>query len=255
MYQLIGGLVLSGLIFSMLAMIVVQRTRRNRQLAEMNTIKDKFFSIISHDLKNPVVTQHSTLQLLANNPDQWDANTLSNYFNLMLKSSDNLMNLLKNLLDWSLIQRGRKNYNPAIFNLVAALQPDINIIKSMAEHKNITFETPTTKTAIVTADQNMLKTVIRNLLANAVKFTAPGGTVTLDIVGDCVSVSDTGIGIPPEHLRNLFRLDAAHSQQGTAGEKGTGLGLIVCKEMLEKHGSALHVESTVGQGSKFWFTI
>ena len=265
MYQLTGGLVFSVLLLAMLAYVIVQRTRRNRILAEMNTVKDKFFSIISHDLKNPVITQHNALQLLAENIDKWDTNTLSDYSKQLLKSSDDQMNLLKNLLEWSLLQRGRKTCIPALFNLAVALQPDINVIKNMAERKNITFETHIPETTIITADENMITTVVRNLLANAVKFTASGGTVTLDIAGECrdgarpvsteYTISITGIGIPPEHLRNLFRLDSAHSKQGTADEKGTGLGLIVCKEMLEKHGSALHVESAEGKGSKFWFTI
>ena len=276
--QLIGILIFSVLLLAMLVMIVVQRTRRNRILAEMNTIKDKFFSIISHDLKNPVIMQHNALQLLADNTGKWDADTLSDYSALLLKSSDELMDLLRNLLDWSLLQRGRKNYNPTMFNLVAVLQPEINVIKNMAERKSITFEMPVIDTAIVTADQNMLKTVIRNLLANAVKFTASGGTVTLEIGrkgegekekgegrkekgeegkenGYFISVIDTGIGMSPEQIRNLFRIDTSHFQRGTAGEQGTGLGLIVCKEMLEKHGSRLHIESEEGKGSQFWFAI
>ena len=269
--RLIITLLIFCFLITMLILIVIQRTRRNRILAEMNTIKDKFFSIISHDLKNPVIMQHNALQLLADNTGKWDADTLSDYSALLLKSSDELMDLLRNLLDWSLLQRGRKNYNPTMFNLVAALQPEINVIKNMAERKSITFEMPVIDTAIVTADQNMLKTVIRNLLANAVKFTASGGTVTLEIGrkgegekekgeegkenGYFISVIDTGIGMSPEQIRNLFRIDTSHFQRGTAGEQGTGLGLIVCKEMLEKHGSRLHIESEEGKGSQFWFTV
>ena len=242
--------------------IIVLRNRRNRALAETNAIKDKFFSIIAHDLKNPVVTQHNALQLLTSNATKWDANTLSDYSEKLFKQSEDLVDLLKNLLNWSLIQSGRNRFQPSMFNLVAALQSDINLIRSMVERKNIAFETLTPKIAIVTADQSMLVTVVRNLLANAVKFTADGGTVTLEITPclgaaerHTISVTDTGIGMSEEHIRNLFRLESAHSHQGTAGEQGSALGLIVCKELLEKHGSTLYVESTEGVGSRFWFEI
>ena len=255
MYQLIGGLVFAGLLLAMLVIIVVQRTRRNRILAEMNTIKDKFFSIISHDLKNPAIAQRNALKTLMTCADKWDANTISDYSQKLYQSADELVEFLKNLLNWAQIQTKRETYRPASFNLVESLQRDINIIKTMAENKNITFQTQLPEEAVITGDENMIITVIRNLLANAVKFTASGGTITLDIAGDCVSVTDTGIGMSPEQMRNLFRIDAAHSQQGTAGEKGTGLGLIVCKEMLEKHGSALHVECAEGKGCRFWFEI
>jgi signal transduction histidine kinase len=260
----IGGLALAGLLLAMLVLIVVQRNRRNRQLAEINALKDKFFSIISHDLKNPVLTQHNALQLLSDHACKWDAGTLSDYSGKLLKSSGELIDLLKNLLNWSLMQSGKEVYSPIMFNLTAILQPEINIIKSMAASKNITFDIQTPPTAIVTADENMLKMVVRNLLANAVKFTASGGTVTLEITPHTtnriphtahrISVSDTGIGMSDVETQCIASL-RTRSKQGTAGEHGTGLGLIVCKEMLAKHGSTLNVESEEGKGSRFWFTV
>ena len=254
-----GGLIGAGLLLLFLVYIVILRRRRIRTLAEMNTVKDKFFSIISHDLKNPMVTQRNALQLLTSNMNRWDINTISDYSEKLLKQSDDLVDLLKNLLNWSLIQSGRNAHYPIMFNLVAALQSDINVIRSMAERKSIIFETLTPKTVIVTADQNMLTTVVRNLLANAIKFTAESGKVTLEITEEnekyTVSVTDTGVGMSQTQINNLFRLESARSQPGTAGEQGSALGLIVCKEMLEKHGSTLYVESTEGVGSRFWFTI
>jgi len=269
------GLAIALLIVGLMIYIILQRSRRNRELAEMNAIKDKFFSIVSHDLKNPVATQHNALQLLANNVNKWDANTLSNYSEQLLKVSDNLMELLKNLLNWSMMQSGRKKHNPILFNLVASLQPDLNAIKNMTETKNITFETQLPETTFITGDENMLITIVRNLLTNAVKFTATEGTVKLEIVangdarggrdgarpastaatGYIISITDTGIGMSEKHLRDLFRLDRTYSKRGTANEQGTGLGLIVCRDMLQKHGSTLHVESEEGKGSKFWFEI
>jgi len=227
-------------------------------------VKDKFFSIISHDLKNPVQMQNNALQLLSNNINQWDSHILSDYSSQLLKSSDDLVDLLHNLLNWSLMQSGKEVYNPIMFNLPAILQPEINIIKSMAASKNITFDMQAPPTAIVTADENMLKTVVRNLLANAVKFTATGGTVTLEITPQTsnlkprtpylISVSDTGVGMSAVETQCIASLQT-RSKPGTAGERGTGLGLIVCKEMLAKHGSKLFVESVEGKGSKFWFTV
>ena len=252
-------LIATALLIILLAYIVILRGRRTRALTEMNAIKDKFFSIISHDLKNPVVTQRNALQILTANINKWDANTISGYSEKLLKQSDDMVNLLKNLLNWSLIQSGRNTYYPIMFNLIAALQPDINVIKSMAERKNITFETLTPKIVIVTADQNMLTTVVRNLLVNAVKFTTEGGKITLKITEEnekyTISVTDTGIGMSQAHINDLFRLESAHSHPGTAGEQGSALGLIICKEMIEKHESTLYVESAEGAGSKFWFTL
>jgi len=258
-FTYIGVIIAAGLMLAMLFLIIRQRNRRNRELAETNATKDKFFSIISHDLKGAVVTQRNALQLLIDNINKWDANTLSDYCGQMSKLSDNLFDLLKNLLNWSMMQSGRKIYNPTMFNLIAVLQPDITLVKKMTECKNITFETQLPQTAIITADENMLTTVIRNLLTNAVKFTASDGMVKLEILprgtGYTIVVTDTGIGMSQEHIRDLFRLEHAHSQHGTDGEKGTGLGILVCKEMLEKHGSKLHVESEIGEGSRFWFEI
>ena len=267
LFIFIGILISSGLLLALLMYIVVLRTRRNRTLAEINALKDKFFSIISHDLKNPVVAQRDSLQLLAENADKLPQNTLSDYHQKLLKSANSMVDLLKNLLNWATIQTGQEIYHPVDFNLIAALQSDINVIKTMAERKNITFETILPPTAVINGDENMLVTTIRNLLANAVKFTQEKGTVTLEI-SPCnsnethpvaakytVSVTDTGIGMSEEQLRNIFRLDSVHSNRGTAGETGTGLGLIVCKEMLEKHGTVLHIESAKEKGSKFRFNI
>jgi len=263
----IGIIISATLLLAMLVYAVMLRTRRNRALAEMNAIKDKFFSIISHDLKNPAITQRDSLQLLAENADQLDANTVSAYYRQLLKSANGLVDLLKNLLNWAQIQTGRDVYRPFPFDLVGALQSDIDVAKSMAARKEVVFEAATPPAAIISGDENMIVTVVRNLLVNAVKFTAKGGQVTLDIYPagrdamHCVSttyivsVTDTGSGMTPEQIQNLFRIDCKQSREGTAGEKGTGLGLIVCKEFLEKHGSTLHVESEAGKGSRFWFEL
>jgi Signal transduction histidine kinase len=254
-----GWLFALFLLLAMLIFIVALRTHRNRQLSEINAIKDKFFSIISHDLKNPVIAQREAIQTLADCAHKLDADTLSEFFRKMLKSADGLAELLKNLLAWAKVQTGRDMYHPVSFNIVSALQPDIDLIKNMAEHKEIVFDAQISPSAVVTTDPNMFITIVRNLLTNAIKFTAAGGKVSLHVIERkdkySVTVSDTGVGMTQEQVQNLFRIDRKLSREGTAGEQSSGLGLIVCRDMLQKQGSELHVESEEGQGSRFWFEV
>ena len=273
-WLLAGGVVVCVVILALLWYLLRLRNRRNYELAEINRTKDKFFNIISHDLKNPAIAQRDTLQTLVKNAHTWDADTLADYHIELLKSAEGEVELIYNLLGWAQLQTGRIAYTPQTF-LLSDLRPQLSLISKMAEHKDIIFDIQIPENALITADSNILTTVIRNLLTNAIKFTAAGGTVKLDIVA-CddvvrdgrdainrvstapkytISITDTGIGMSETQLRDLFRLDGAHSQQGTAGEQGSGLGLIVCKELIGKHGSVLHVESEMGKGSRFWFEV
>jgi len=275
---LAGGVALSVLILVLLWYLLHLRNRRNLALTErndilleMNTTKDKFFSIISHDLKNPALAQRDALLLLVKNAQTWDADTLTEYYHELLKSAEGEVELVYHLLNWAQLQTGRMSYNPTTFNLLARLGPDLSLIRKMAESKQITFHTHIPEDLFITADSDMITTVIRNLLTNSIKFTPSLGTVSLHITpthssdlfrtgafrqAQCdhtppahiISIQDTGTGIPPDHLRTLFSLDRP---KGTY----TGLGLIVCKDLLEKHGTTLHVQSEVGKGSTFWFTI
>jgi len=170
-YLLSGGLSGAILLLALLVYIVRLHRRRNRELAETNATKDKFFSIISHDLKTPAVAQRDALQLLLENSDKWDAASLTNYYKKLLKSANGQVDLLYTLLNWAQLQTGRMPYNPTLFDLTTALQSCIGIINSMAENKSVTFDVQTPETALVTGDYNMLTTVVRNLLVNAVKFT------------------------------------------------------------------------------------
>jgi signal transduction histidine kinase len=253
------------LLLFMSAFLVILHRKRSRELAQNNAVKDKFFSIISHDLKNPAVAQRDGLKIIVKNIDKWDKSDVTDYLQDLFQSADGLVELIKNLLNWSQLQTKRQALQPFTFELVEALKPDIHIVKNMAEGKNITFDTLFPPTAIISGDKNMLVTVVRNLLANAVKFTPEGGTITLEIAPlnppeggkkapvYTISVSDTGIGMTEEQKQIIFKLDKQQSREGTAGEQGTGLGLIVCEDMLKKHGSKLEVESVAGKGSRFWF--
>jgi signal transduction histidine kinase len=241
------------------------RRFRNSELLEINLTKDKFFNIISHDLKNPAISIKNALQILVNNARSWSPDTLADYHAELLKSAEGNIELLLNLLNWSQIQTGRIIFRPEPF-AISELLSSMSLLRKMAENKKITFEVTIPNDVIVTCDSKMLITIIRNLLNNAVKFTESGGTVKLEI-SPCAdllpkvsnkyifSIIDTGIGMSDVQLNNLFHLDSANSHSGTAGEEGSGLGLIICKELVEKHGSKLHVESNEGAGSKFWFIV
>ena len=153
-------------------------------------------------------------------------------------------------------------YNPETF-ILSDLLADLTFVRKMAENKGVTFSAQIPDNETVVGDSNMLAIVVRNLLINAVKFTPAGGQVMFEVLQGCsgaaqgytIAVSDTGIGMTKEQTGKLFRLDSARSRKGTAGEQGSGLGLIVCRELLEKHGSELHVESEEGKGSRFWFEL
>ena len=254
------GLGIALLALLMLWYMLKLRTKRNRILSEMNATKDKFFSIISHDLKNPAIAQRDALQLLVSHSGTWDIDTLLQYYNELLKSANGQVELLYNLLNWAQVQTGRMPYIPAQIDIISELRADILLVENMAQQKGITLEIKMPDTAIVTGDRNMIITVVRNLLTNAVKFTNKNGCIILEIKQDetgkhIISVSDTGIGMRKEQTENLFLVDNKHSRIGTAGEQGSGLGLIVCKELVEKHGSTLRVESEEGKGSRFWFSL
>ena len=259
-YIFLGIFVVAIVVVLLLIYIVELRNRHNRELTQTNTMKDKFFSIISHDLKNPVFIQRDMLHTLSEHAAQMDTQTLSGFINDLLESSNSLADLLKNLLRWAQIQTGREFYKIVPFNLVDALHAEAGVISSMAQRKNIAFEVQMPATAVVTGNESIIKTVVRNLLANAVKFTQAGGTVCLTVKPAdkgkyTVLVGDTGVGMNKEQRYKLFRLDSAQSRKGTAGEQGSGLGLIICKELLEKCGSFLRVESEEGKGSRFWFVV
>jgi len=266
LWMLIGGISVCVLTVSLLWLLLRMRNRRNRILTEMNVTKDKFFSIISHDIKNPALAQRDAIKMLVKNGRLWDIDTLSDYYQELLKSAESEVELVYNLLNWARIQTGRLSCNIEQINLTNLIRNDISLIRSLAEKKNINFIVDVPDFVQVTGDSNMISTIVRNLLTNAIKFTPEGGQVTLNISinndlkeikrNTCtISVSDTGIGMNQEQLRNLFSLNSSNLREGTAAEQGSGIGLIVCKEMIEMHKSKLYMESEVGKGSRFWFEI
>ncbi|MDR2010267.1 MAG: tetratricopeptide repeat-containing sensor histidine kinase [Bacteroidales bacterium] len=259
---LFAGFAFAILILIMLVYILKLRTKRNRILTEMNATKDKFFSIISHDLKNPAIAQRNAIQVMLSNLDKLNNNTLMQYCSALLKSADEQVELLYNLLNWAQLQTGRMPFRPSEFDLSVIIVHEIKgWIQTLLDEKNIQIQyNEIPDEVIACADRNMTATVVRNLLVNAIKFSYPGSVinVSVDDYNDriwIVSICDTGIGMSPERTASLFNIDAQRSTIGTAGEEGSGLGLTVCKEMVEQNGGQIWVKSEEGKGSCFSFTV
>ena len=233
--------------------------RKNLELAELNATKDKFFSIIAHDLKSPFQGLISFSQILSTQFSELSEDEKISFISSIEALSQSSYRLLENLLDWSRLQTGQMTYNPEPLNLLIELFPTITLIKQTALNKNIAFDYSIDSSIVAKADINMLSTIIRNLLSNAIKFTNSGGKITLlvKVLEDSIefSVTDTGIGIEKENLDNLFRIGNKESRRGTANETGTGIGLFLCKEMIDRHGGKLSVESQINKGTTFSFTI
>lgn len=232
---------------------------QNVQLRDLNATKDKFFSIISHDLKGPLNSLTSFSSLLINHTESLTRDEIKMLAADLDKSLKNLFALLENLLEWSRSQTGNIDFKAEKFSIVALLEENKTLLANQAQNKNITIENTSTSDIVVQAHKHSTNTVIRNLISNAIKFTGKDGSITVKAtMADghaVVSVTDSGVGMTAEIVARLFRLDAKHSTRGTADEKGTGLGLILCKEFVEKNGGRIWVESTPGVGSTFYFTV
>lgn len=233
--------------------------QQNQALQALNAMKDKFFSIIGHDLKGPLNSLTSFSGLLINHTDSLTKDEIKMLALDLDKSLKNLFALLQNLLEWSRSATGNIDYKPEVFDLATLLEENKELLNVQMQNKKITFKNLNTEKLYVNAHKQSVNTVIRNLISNAIKFTNEGGTITLDVKTSIdrltVSVADTGVGMSPEVMKKLFRIDTKHSTPGTANEKGTGLGLILCREFVEKNGGKIWVESEEGKGSVFYFNL
>ncbi len=231
---------------------------KNAELQRLNADKDYFISILAHDLKSPFNSILGFLELLLSNIHTVDINEVEKQLTLVHKSAINAYNLLEDILVWALSQSGKIPFEPRRFNFKSSCDQVVEMLKPVADAKSITLKSVETET-MVFADTNMVNTILRNLISNALKFTNKGGTITIysehknsEIT---ISVSDNGVGVSPELLPHLFDNSQVHSQKGTANEKGTGLGLLLCKKFVEKHGGKIWAESKLGHGSVFKFTL
>ncbi len=232
---------------------------KNSQLQELNASKDKFFSIISHDLRSPFQVLLSLTQLLGDHLEMYSQEKIRTSVGHMRTSAEKLYALLENLLTWSRIQRGMMDYQPQHINVSSIIAQNVNLFIVNAEQKQITLSNSVQEELIVYADDNMVDAIIRNLISNALKFTHAGGNIIVSATHNekdvQTAVADTGTGMNAETIAKLFRLDVKYQGVGTAGEKGTGLGLNLCKDLVEKNGGAIWVESEIEKGSTFTFTL
>ncbi len=238
---------------------ISQRKQAEEQLQRVLDEKNTLFSIIAHDLRSPLAGFVGIARLLANGVVEWSPDKLQNVFLNMKESAETLITLLENLLEWSSLQRGEFSYEPVELDWEDLVKDNIVLAQTMADQKTVSLQRIVPPGLKVFADRHMLNTVLRNLISNAVKFSNPGGNVTIEAAqGDdmvTTSVQDNGIGMDQEFMGNIFAIDRKTSLPGTRGEKGSGLGLILCKEFLGKHGGQIWVESIPGQGSRFSFTL
>jgi two-component system, OmpR family, phosphate regulon sensor histidine kinase PhoR len=229
------------------------------QLRESNSTKDKFFSIIAHDLKSPFLGLLGFSKMLVDDYDSLQDEEKKQYINGIHSLANNTYKLLTNLLDWSQLQRSRMELNPTALNLSEKVSHAVSLLKGTAEQKNISIDTKIDHEINVKADQNMLETILRNIITNAIKFSYPNSKILLSAknLDDYVeiSVKDFGLGIDEEWKNNLFQIDKNVSTKGTDNETGTGLGLILCKEMVELNGGKIWIESEEFKGTTVSFTI
>jgi PAS domain S-box-containing protein len=234
--------------------------KANVQLEHLNATKNKFFSIIAHDLKNPFQAIFGFSELLMRNFDDFDDPQKMELLTMIKTSSESAYNLLENLLQWARTQTDRIKYNPANIDLHELISQNIELSRASAEKKQISLNEEIDSVSEAFADKNMINLVIRNLLSNAIKFTDEAGMITIRCFEKNekelgISISDSGIGISKENIKKLFRIDEYFSTSGTAGEGGTGLGLIICKEFVEKNKGEITIDSELEVGTTFTFTL
>lgn len=225
------------------------------ELKNLNSTKDKFFSIIAHDLKNPFSAIIGFTDLMLKNFSSLDDNTLLQGLNTIESAAKHAFKLLENLLVWTRNQTGRIKFDPEVLNLNERIDEAIRISENSAQLKQIGLAICVRRKFQVYADKDMVDTILRNLVSNSIKYTRPGGKVKISaaVVNNFaeLTVADNGIGIATERLTEIFEIDKRTNTPGTSNEMGTGLGLILCKDLLNKQGGYIRVESTPGAGSRF----
>ena len=230
-----------------------------KRLKELNNTKDKFFSIIAHDLRSPFNSIVGFSNILATQVKEQDYEGVEKFAEIIQQSSRRAMDLLSNLLEWSRSQTGRIQINPEFIELGKLINETTLLFTDVSQEKTIKIILRISRNFPVIADRAMISTVLRNLLSNAIKFTNPGGAIVISAENKghetTISVQDNGVGIEKIVLEKLFQIDSAGSMPGTQNEKGTGLGLLLCKDFVEKHGGKIWVKSEKGVGSTFCFSL
>lgn len=238
---------------------IEQRKKVEESLKLANQSKDKFISIMAHDIKNPLGVIQSVSDFLLKSYKELEEDEISEFLNGMFQSSKKLNSLINDLLTWARTQSGRLKANLSDYNLYDITKQVVDLLHSNAEKKSIKLINKVAPDIILNIDHFMIDTVLRNLTSNAIKFTNDGGKIELKATKDdnhyIISVDDTGVGIKKEDIAKLFSLGESKSKLGTNKEEGTGLGLLLCKEFINLHNGNIWVESEIGKGSSFKFSI
>ncbi|MCK9312043.1 MAG: PocR ligand-binding domain-containing protein, partial [Bacteroidales bacterium] len=232
----------------------------NEELINQNTVKDRFFSIIAHDLRSPLCSILGLSKLIAEDTSDFTTEQIQEITSNIHITADNLYHLLENLLEWAKIQQNLIFVDLEPVKVLFIVQESVLLFTDTFKNKNLKIAIDISKEVQVYADINIMKTIVRNLISNAIKFTPKGGNIEIstkmtkeDEVE--ISIKDSGIGMGPEILKNLFRLDVSTCRKGTENESSTGFGLLLCKEFIEKLGGKISVESECGKGSNFHFSL
>jgi PAS domain S-box-containing protein len=232
---------------------------QNEELLRLNASKDKFFSILAHDLKNPFSAIIGSSDLLVSRSEKNNTEEIDRYAKIINQSSKKALDILLNLMDWSQVQTGTIKFAPEVLEVKILVEEAIALLGCNAEEKNISIQNMVQEKTFIFADKEMMSIVLRNLISNAIKYTHMEGVVTINSLQKqneiVISVQDNGVGIAEEKIQKLFKIDGVHSTPGTKKEKGTGLGLILCKEFLEKNNGSIWIESAIKEGTTFYFSL
>lgn len=230
-----------------------------KKLETLNQTKDRFFSILAHDLKNPVHALSGISELLNKNIDKLSTEDIRSYVTSIYKSSNEVYSLLVNLLDWAITQLGSIKYKGGDLNLLNLIEKNISLSREQLRKKSIDMKLNISADHCIHADQQMIATVFRNLISNAIKFTPQNGKINIESIAQAeniiIKIQDTGIGMNRAQLNDLFSIEKENLSKGTEGESGTGLGMIICKEFLDANKAEITIDSTEGIGTTFTLAL
>jgi signal transduction histidine kinase len=233
--------------------------KQKNKLDKLNSLKDNFFSVVAHDLRNPVNSIQNIAGVLSSDYDEINEKDKAELTSILQKSANMLTSLISNLFTWSTFQQGINNYNPEKFNISLSLKDTTDVLKHNASDKDIKLEYTAASDLYITADKKMIDSVVLNLITNAIKFSPSNSVIKISVYKEGsfaeILVADNGVGISEETQKLLFKFDKKIISRGTGGEKGSGLGLLICKEFVEKNKGTIRFESEVGKGSKFFVRL
>ncbi len=232
---------------------------KNEELKELNATKDKFFMIVAHDLKNPLGNFRDITRLMRNSYNEFTNTEKRHFLDLMLRSANNLYSFFETLLLWTNSQRGVIPFYPVVIPIKTMVDDLFTGLAAQADAKKISLVNNISDSFFKSADPNMLNTILKNLISNAIKFTKDDGQVTINVTEEAefitFSIADTGVGIKKEMHDKLFKIESNVTTPGTNKERGMGLGLVICKEFVKKHEGEIWFETNTGKGTTFYFTV